>query len=204
MTAPSDRGAAAPPVGPRGAGGFFWPVFEKLMLALSSAGSIWIFVLMIVINIDVIGRTALNAPLPGVPELVSLSIVGIIFIQLGNTLREGRMTRADTFIKQLQRRWPRIGFALGAAFSLAGAALFAVLFYASYPFFLRSWESGEFVGVEGYVAFPTWPVRLAILVGCACAVIQFIHVAVRDLQIVAGLRRPEAAELEERGISEEA
>ena len=204
MTVPSDRGVDASPDGPRRAGRFLWLGFEKLMLALSSAGTIWIFVLMIVINIDVIGRTAFNAPLPGVPELVSLSIVGIIFIQLGNTLREGRMTRADTFIRQLQRRWPRIGFAFSAAFSLAGAALFAVLFYASYPFFLHSWESGEFVGVEGYVAFPTWPVRLAILVGCACAFIQFIHLAMRDLQIVAGLRMPEAAELADRGISEEA
>jgi TRAP-type mannitol/chloroaromatic compound transport system permease small subunit len=204
MTVPSDRGGAAPPNGPQGAGRFMWLGFERSMLALSSAGSIWIFVLMIVINIDVIGRTAFNAPLPGVPELVSLSIVGIIFIQLGNTLREGRMTRADTFIKQLKRRWPRVGFALGALFSLAGAALFAVLFYASYPFFLRSWESGEFVGVEGYVAFPTWPVRLAILVGCACAFIQFVHLATRDLQIVVGLRMPEAGELADRGISEEA
>jgi TRAP-type mannitol/chloroaromatic compound transport system permease small subunit len=114
------------------------------------------------------------------------------------------MTRADTFIKQLKRRWPRVGFALGALFSLAGAALFAVLLYASYPLFLRAWDSGEFVGVEGYVAFPTWPVRLAILVGCACAFIQFIHVAMRDLQIVAGLRTPQAAELADPGISEEA
>lgn len=204
MTVPSDRGVAAPPDNPQGAGASIWLGFERLMLVLSSAGSIWIFVLMIVINIDVIGRTAFNAPLPGVPELVSLSIVGIIFIQLGNTLREGRMTRADTFIKQLKRRWPRVGFALGALFSLAGAALFAVLLYASYPLFLRAWESGEFVGVEGYVAFPTWPVRLAILVGCACACIQFIHVAMRDLQIVAGLRTPQAAELADPGISEEA
>jgi TRAP-type mannitol/chloroaromatic compound transport system permease small subunit len=203
MTVPSDRGVAARPDGPQGAGGSIWLGFERLMLALSSAGSIWIFVLMIVINIDVIGRTAFNAPLPGVPELVSLSIVGIIFIQLGNTLREGRMTRADTFSKQLKRRWPRVGFALSAAFSLAGAALFAVLFYASYPFFLRSMESGEFVGVEGYVAFPTWPVRLAILVGCACAFIQFIHLAMRDLQVVAGLRTPKAAELADPGVSEE-
>ena len=50
----------------------------------------WIFVLMVVINVDVIGRTLFTKPLPGVPELVRLSIVAIVFLQIGSTLRAGR------------------------------------------------------------------------------------------------------------------
>jgi hypothetical protein len=34
----------------------------------------------------------------GVTELVSLSIVGIVFLQLADTLRVGRFTRADVLL----------------------------------------------------------------------------------------------------------
>jgi TRAP-type mannitol/chloroaromatic compound transport system permease small subunit len=176
--------------------------FDRLMLALSSVGTLWIFVLMLVINIDVVGRTVFNHPLPGVPELVSLSVVGIIFIQLGNTLKEGRLTRADAFLSRLQRRWPSIGFLLGTAFALAGAFLFGVLFWFSYPFLLKSWADGDFVGVEGYISFPTWPVRLIILIGCACACLQSLRIAWRNAQIAVGRREPNDADFASASVEE--
>ena len=42
---------------------------------------------MVLINSDVIGRNLFNAPILGVPEMTSLSIVGIVFLQLADTLR---------------------------------------------------------------------------------------------------------------------
>ena len=158
-----------------------WISFEMLLSGLNSIGTLWIFALMIVISFDVIGRTAFNSPLPGVLELVRLSIVGIVFIQLGHTLRAGRVTRADNLIHILQRRLPRFGFGLQALFELAGAVLFVVLFQASLPLFLRSWASGEYAGIEGYITYPVWPVRLIILIGSACAGLQFLLFAWRDL-----------------------
>ena len=164
--------------------------FELLLSGLNSVGTLWIFGLMVVICLDVIGRTAFNSPLPGVLELVRLSIVGIVFIQLGHTLRAGRMTRSDNLIAMVQRRWPRIGYGLQALFSLAGAAIFVVLFKASLPLFVNSWTTGEYAGIEGYITFPIWPVRLIILIGCFCAGIQFLLFAWRDLRVVASGRPP--------------
>jgi len=158
--------------------------FEGLLSLLNSVGTLWIFVLMVVIGIDVIGRTAFNSPLPGVLELVRLSIVGIVFIQLGHTLRAGRITRADHLITMLQQRWPRLGFGLQGLFELAGAGIFIVLFHASLPLFLRSWASGEYAGIEGYVTYPIWPVRLIILIGCVCAGLQFLLFSCRDLRVM--------------------
>jgi TRAP-type mannitol/chloroaromatic compound transport system permease small subunit len=112
-----------------------------------------------------------------------LSIVGIVFIQLGHTFRAGRITRADNLIRSVQRRWPRIGFGMQAVFELAGVAVFAVLFQSSYPFFLRSWASGEYAGIEGYVTYPVWPVRLTILIGCVCSAIQLLLFVWRDARI---------------------
>jgi TRAP-type mannitol/chloroaromatic compound transport system permease small subunit len=154
--------------------------FQGLLSLLNSIGTLWTFGLMVVITLDVIGRTAFNAPLPGVLELVRLSIVGIVFIQLGHTLRAGRITRADNLILKLQARLPRLGFGIQALFELAGVVVFIVLFQASLPLFFRSWASGEYAGVEGYVTYPVWPVRLIILIGSACAGVQFMLFAWRD------------------------
>lgn len=170
--------------------------FEMLLSLLNSIGTLWIFALMIIISLDVIGRTAFDSPLPGVLELVRLSIVGIVFIQLGHTLRAGRITRADNLIRILQRRLPRIGFGMQALFELAGTGIFVVLFHASLPLFLRSWTSGEYAGIEGYITYPVWPVRLVILIGSACAGIQFLLFAWRDLQAVWNGRAPAAEEAE--------
>lgn len=161
---------------------FEW--FESLLSVLNSIGTLWIFALMVVISLDVIGRTAFNAPLPGVLELVRLSIVGIVFIQLAHTLRAGRVTRADNLLRILQRRRPRLGYGLEMVFSLTGAMIFFVLLRASLPLFLKSWGSGEYAGIEGYITYPVWPVRLIILIGSLCAGLQFLLFAWRDLQVV--------------------
>ncbi|MDP6814497.1 MAG: TRAP transporter small permease, partial [Alphaproteobacteria bacterium] len=63
-----EAGAAAPP---RFA-------LHRLTGAMNAVGTAWIFVLMVLINADVLGREAFAAPVRGVTELVSLSIVGIV------------------------------------------------------------------------------------------------------------------------------
>lgn len=190
---PPGPGQAPGPQPPRQ---FVW--FEALLSGLNSVGTLWIFTLMVVISLDVIGRTAFNSPLPGVLELVRLSIVGIVFIQLGHTLRAGRITRADNLIRIAQRRSPRFGYGLQAVFEIVGAGVFVVLFKASLPMFLSSWESGEYAGIEGYITYPVWPVRLIILVGSACAGLQFLLFAWRDLQAAWSGQAPvEEAEAKE-------
>ena len=159
-----------------------------LLAALNSVGTLWILVLMAVVNADVVGRTAFNSPIPGVAEFGRLSIVGIIFLSLAHALREGRITRADSLLRNLEGRAPRLAAGIEAFFALAGAALFAVLFYGSYPYLLDSWRSGEYAGVEGYVTFPIWPVRLVILVGAGLSCLQFVLIAWRELGRSAGRR----------------
>jgi TRAP-type C4-dicarboxylate transport system permease small subunit len=172
-----------------------WLSFDAALSILNSIGTMWIFTLMIVITLDVLGRTLFNSPLPGVLELVRLSIVGIVFIQLGHTLRAGRITRADNLIRILQRRIPRLGYGIQALFEIAGTGIFVVLFHASLPLFIRAWTSGEYAGIEGYITYPIWPVRLIILIGSVGAGLQFLLFAWRDLAAVwSGLAPPEIVE----------
>ncbi len=164
--------------------------FEGLVSGLNSLGSVWIVVLMTVITIDIMGRTILGMPLRGVPELVKLSIVGIVFIQLGHTLRSGRMTRSDGLLRIFRIRLPRLSHAMTLIFNLVGAGLFVLVLEASYPFFVEAWSTGEYAGIQGYVSYPVWPVRLIILIGCAVAAIQYCLFAWRDLAVVLGRLAP--------------
>lgn len=187
-------GSANTAAGPERRGRWRWLSFEGLVSGLNSLGTLWIFALMVIINLDVVGRSVFSAPLPGVPELVKLSIVGIVFLQIGHTLRVGRFVRADVLIVRLQRWRPRIGYALESLFHLAGASLFAILFHASRPFFERAWASGEYEGIAGYVTYPVWPIRLIILIGCAAAVIQYLIFVWRSGLVMLGRRAPPSRE----------
>ena len=155
-------------------------LFSRALLLLNSIGTVWIFILMIVIVTDVIGRTVFTRPLPGVPELVSLSIVGIVFLQIGQALRSGRITRVDILIEYLDRRVPKASALMQGVFGLLGLALFIALFQACLPLFLRAWTNGDYVGVEGYITYPIWPVRLFMLIGCVGAAIQYALFAASD------------------------
>ena len=155
-------------------------LFRRALLLLNSIGTVWIFILMIVIVTDVIGRTVFTRPLPGVPELVSISIIGIVFLQIGQALRSGRITRVDTLLGLLDRRVSKLSALLQGFYGLLGMALFIALFNACLPLFIRAWQNGDYVGVEGYITYPVWPVRLFMLIGCVGAAIQYVLFAARD------------------------
>ena len=165
-------------------------VYSKVLLLLNSAGTVWIFLLMLVIVTDVLGRTLFSKPLPGVPELVSLSIVGIVFLQIAHALRSGRITRVETFSDWLKVRVPRLNFALQAFFSLLGATLFVALYVALEPLFVQAWTNNDYVGVEGYVTYPTWPIRLFMLIGCVGSALQYLFFALNDVSRVFGYEPP--------------
>jgi TRAP-type mannitol/chloroaromatic compound transport system permease small subunit len=158
--------------------------FDRLTGVLNAVGTAWIFVLMVLINADIFGREAFDAPVRGVTEIVSMSIVAIVFLQLAHTLWAGRVTRSDALITRLIRRLPRLGYALQALYHLTGAVLFAIIFQASLPYFTKALEIDEYVGAAGDFTAPVWPVKLIILVGCAATAVQFLLLAWRDARRV--------------------
>ncbi len=164
--------------------------FHRLTGVMNAVGTVWIFALMVLINADVIGREAFATPVRGVTELVSLSIVGIVFLQLAHTLWSGRMTRSDALLNRLRRARPGLAAALEALYHATGAVLFAVLFWASLPYLRKAIDIGEYVGALGDFTAPTWPVRAIILIGSAATAITFALLAWRDLRrsLAAGAR----------------
>jgi TRAP-type mannitol/chloroaromatic compound transport system permease small subunit len=167
-------------------GGQAMGLFDRATAALSAVGTAWILVLMVLINVDVFGRFLFNTPIAGVPEIVELSIVGIVFLQIGHTLRTGRFIRSDAMIAQLLARRPRFGHLLQAFHHLVGGVLLGIIFYFEYPKFVLAWTNSEYSGAFGVFTIPTWPIKLIILIGSFCACVQFLKCAASDLRIVGG------------------
>ena len=150
-------------------------------------GTILIVGLVAIICIDVLGREMFGAPLPGVPEMVSLSIVAIVFMQLPYAFKAGRLTRSDGLIMALHRRLPRLAAGMETLFELTGAAVIGILIHAHWPILTRSIARGDFVGSVGNVTFPTWPVKVMIMVGATLLFLQFLaRIARRFVRIPPG------------------
>ncbi|WP_341895392.1 TRAP transporter small permease subunit [Ferrovibrio terrae] len=162
-------------------------MFSRLLGAMNALGTVWIFLLMVLINADILGRELFSAPVRGTTELLSLSIVGIVFLQLGHTLMVGRMTRSDMVIENLLTLRPRIGRGLQGLFNLLGVLFLAVIFWGSLAPFEEAIEIGEYVGAAGDFTAPTWPIRLLILIGSAATGLQYLVMAWQDFRfVVAG------------------
>ncbi len=145
--------------------------FGRLVAVMNSIGTGWIFVLLVLINADIIRRTAFDSPIPGVNEIVGMSIVACVFLQLAHALRMGRLTRSDIIMGKLDR-YPRLKFILDALYYLVGALLLAALLFYTFPAFIDAWVIGEREGSAGGFTAPVWPVKLIIVIGCFLGGVQ--------------------------------
>lgn len=157
-------------------------MFSAFVSLLNGIGSALIFVLVVMINLDIALRFLFNAPISGVTELVELSIVAIVFLQIGDAVRAGRLTRSDGLYSRLCEKYPRLGHVLGAVFDLAGAIFFVTIVVGGIPRFIDAWQRGYFSGVRGVFIVPVWPVRLVLVIGALTVVVVFLVLAVRHLR----------------------
>lgn len=140
---------------------------------LNVIGTLLIFALTLLVGADVAARNLADAPISGVPEIVTLSIVAIVFLQAPQALRAGRFTRSDAFLNALTARAPGAARALETLFDLLAIALIGIVVQASWPLFEKAWTRGDFIGAVGDFTAPTWPVKVTILIGGAFLVLQF-------------------------------
>ncbi|MDR7152168.1 TRAP-type mannitol/chloroaromatic compound transport system permease small subunit [Hydrogenophaga palleronii] len=155
---------------------------HRLTQGLNALGTLIIIGLMLLINTDIVGRTGFDAPVRGVTELVSLSIVGIVFLQLADTLRSGRFTRADMLLDRLKRNRPVLAAVLQAIYHGLGAVLMGIILWAAWPSLVESIRIREYVGALGDFTAPVWPVRLMMLVGLSVTALTFVLLASMDLR----------------------
>jgi TRAP-type mannitol/chloroaromatic compound transport system permease small subunit len=159
-------------------------IINRITMALNVLGTLLIVALMVLICADVVGRGVFLTPISGVPEMVSLSIVAIVFLQAPEAFRMGRFTRSEAILNFLQRKSLRLRALLEVLFAIAGFGVIFVLLYASGPFFIKAWNRNTFVGTVGDFIAPVWPVKLIILIGCAALLAQIALSAIRQFGVL--------------------
>lgn len=180
---------SAPGTTDRGStGNLLGKLFTMLVSGLNGVGTIWIFMIMVLINLDVFLRYLFNAPVKGVPLAVTMSIIAIVFLQLGDALRVGRLTRSDVMIGRMLIHRPRLGHCFQLVYNALGVFLMAVIFWYTVPFLEKAWRSQSYAGNEGEFTVPEWPVKLVILIGSGICCIQFIRHVWQDIRYLRGYR----------------
>ena len=172
----SNAAQKAPPNGgaPSGRG-----LLYRIVTGMNSLGTVWIFLLMILINMDAFGRTLFNNPIYGVNEMIELSLVGIVFLQLADATRTGRLTRSDGFFNLMHSHVPKVGRFFGVLFELLGITFMVIVLSGSIPLFIEAYEKDYYVGEVGLATFPVWPIKFVIVLGCFVTLLQFATFAWR-------------------------
>ena len=163
--------------------------FDGTTELANGLGSVWILALMVLVVGDVVGRglsgllarvtgVVINLSIRGTPELVKLSIVGIVFLQVAHTLRHGRHVRSTVVTERLR---PRLAEAMTLVTHVLGAALCALIVWSSWDNMVRGWRIGEFEG-EGALRVPVAPSRTIVIVGTALFGLQFARLALGNLR----------------------
>lgn len=158
---------------------------------LAALGTLMIVMLMVMICADVVARNLLGASLPLVSELSALTLVMIVYLQLGTTIRNQRLARTDFFLEALGRRHPRAASFVQGIWDVAGIGVCGAIAWSTWGILGRDLTHREFIGVTGILTVPTSPFRALIFVGAGVAMIQFTVQAVYSFRAAFGSETPE-------------
>jgi TRAP-type C4-dicarboxylate transport system permease small subunit len=153
-------------------------LLHGLMASLNILGAIWVLLIMLLITVDVIGRAFFNSPLFGVPEIVKISVVGLVWCQMAHTLRIGAHLRSTILVDRMPLSARRTIEILSC---ILGAVMFALIVYSGWDAMIESWRIGEFEGEEP-VRVPTAPIRTLVLIGAALTAFQFLVMVAELMQ----------------------
>lgn len=153
--------------------------FGHLTAFMNMVGTLTIVVVTVLVVADVIG-TLWFKPIIGVNEFMQLSLPGIVFLQLANTLRENRQISSDVFVSKLKTARPRTSAALFSFYNLVGAVFMIGLAILMYPKALQAYTGNFTRGAQGIVEIPQWPSMALVVLGSAVMGIQYFLHFIRD------------------------
>ena len=155
--------------------------FNFITQSFNIIGTILIIFIMIIVNADVIGRELFLMPIAGVPMMVSMSIVAIVFLQTPQTFNRGRLTQNVSILNAIGRRTPLVKLLLDITYSIAAFFLILQIFKSTYPLFIKSWVRNTYEGTIGDFTAPIWPIKFVILLGCFLLMVQIMLFGIRQV-----------------------
>lgn len=159
-------------------------LLEKFVSGLNVLSAVWLASIALLILGDVIGREFFLQPIYGTNEIVSNSVLSILFLQLPLSILSKSSLRTTIVYGVLG---PRGKSTLNVISYLIALLMFAAIGYGSWPNMIEAWEILEQEG-SGIVTIPVYPIRT--LVVCVCWVCVLVCAAL----IYQALTNPESFE----------
>jgi TRAP-type C4-dicarboxylate transport system permease small subunit len=183
----------------------FFRIVVAVAIGANMAGAFVILFLVAMMNIDVFSRGVFNAPFRGVVEVVIFSMVLIVYLQLPDVVRTGRLTRSDGLLQFLSDRRPKAANILRRGIDALSCVFMCLIAWTVWPEFVEAFESCHFFtppeygdpptgafftdlqtafkrcdyfGTPGILTAPWWPARLIIFFGVTLAAIIFLEKAI--------------------------
>jgi TRAP-type C4-dicarboxylate transport system permease small subunit len=135
-----------------------WP--DYISTGMHGLAASMMFIMVFLATGDVVGRALFNRPIPGVPEIIKVSLVFICFLLLPEATRSLHHIRSEILVDRMSPAWARrmamVRFFLGAVIMIGIAV-------ATWDKMIEAWKIWEYEG-EGTIRIPMFPVRAAILI----------------------------------------
>lgn len=154
-------------------------------------GTLLVLVLVVVVNYDVFSRELFNSPFRGAIEVVQFAMALIVFLQLPDVVRVGRLTRSDGFLAIVGSRWPKFASALRRAIDALSAVFMALVAVAVWPVFLEMFASQDYFGVPGVFTAPWWPIKLVTTLSAGLCAVIFVLKILSPIEPPKLIRAPE-------------
>jgi TRAP-type C4-dicarboxylate transport system permease small subunit len=179
----------------------FYHASVSVAIVANMVGTGIIFVLVAILNADVIARGVFHDPIHGVVEMVIFSLALIVFLQLPDVVRSNRLTRSDGMLLMLFESRPTVARLMTRLIDLVAGIFMALIVWTMWPEFLESFESCHFftapefgpeptgvfltdlsaafgrcdyAGTPGIFTAPVWPIKLAICFSVTLCTIIFL------------------------------
>lgn len=158
------------------------------VVTLNAIGSLWVLLLVILICTDSFGRSFFNHPLDGVTELVAVTMAVIVFCQLADTVRLGKLTRSDALLSRLQASDKLGARLIVASFDVLGMVVMACIIVGTWPLLVESYVRDYYIGEQGVFTLPEWPIKAIVVLGAVACLLCFL-VRVIDQWVLVSRRR---------------
>ena len=146
---------------------------DRLSKVLMVVAAVYAFGLTFLILLNIIDRALFD----GVAEIVTTSIVIIVFLQAGYAIRSRSMLRADFLVSRLSGTFQKLLLVFGY---LLGASFFLMVIWGGWEESVRAWVDMNYEG-EGALHVYTWPARWAVMFGSLIALLNYLVLASVDV-----------------------
>ena len=163
----------------------FSNIIRRIDMICGIIAEMLVFLLMLLVTAEIIGRRVFGSPIPGQVEASILALVLILYLGLAYTQLEKGHIRVDVLVSRI-KGWKR---ELAEVLSLFLSLIVSVLMlWATAKQAYISLVGREFI--SGIIAFPVWPGRCAVTFGFALLsltlIIQMCNHLMAALRLMKG------------------